>query len=436
MKSPQDNSLCVIGLGYVGLPTALTFSQAGYQVRGYDKNARLVEHLNAGHADINEAGIEDLLESSLKSGKFKAYNEIQVARAYFICVPTPVSGVSKAPDLTAVFSAVEAIKRVIKPGDLVVLESTSPVGTTRQIYQQLSDHLKSAYPGNSNRIFAAYCPERILPGKVLEELSSLDRVIGGIDSASSAMAKAFFSHLTKGHCYETDAETAEFVKLAENSFRDVNIAFANELKNLCQRHGVNVENVRTFANMHPRVDILQPGIGVGGHCIPVDPWFLVHASQKDDASVIHAARRVNDRQPRLIANQIVEEAQKNKCTKLAIFGLTYKANVNDFRESPALDIVKHLSEMGVFSIEVYDPFLKPGTNRKTLFGATAKDLADISQEAQLYIFLVAHDALRKPFLHLSEKSCRILDFCHLSAGVASGSDTRSKAKVFALAKAH
>lgn len=412
----DEKTLCVIGLGYVGLPTALMFAKAGYQVRGYDKSSALVAELNDGQTDMNEVGILELLRERLFAGMFKAYSEISQADAYFICVPTPVTETSHEPDLMAVFSAVDAIKQVLKPGDLVVLESTSPVGTTRLAYTKLMTHLRKIYPSASFHM--AYCPERILPGNVLEELQKLDRVIGGIDSTSASMAHHYFSKLTKGTCYETDAPTAEFVKLAENAFRDVNIAFANELKNLCQLQGVDVEEVRGFANMHPRVDILQPGIGVGGHCIPVDPWLLVNDSLKGDASVIRSARAVNDRQPILVARLVMAAIREHSATKLAVFGLTYKANVNDFRESPAMEVLKYLSLHSTVEMDLYDPFLKPHEALSAFRGAKQKHLVEFVP-SQLHVFLVAHDAFAPLVQRVATGGYPMLDFCNLS-GTTSG----------------
>lgn len=402
--------LCVIGLGYVGLPTALMFAKAGYKVKGYDNNSLLVAELNRCQTDMNEDGILDLLQFGLNNGTFKAYSEIPLADAYFICVPTPVREISHEPDLSAVFSAVNEVKKVLKPGGLVVLESTSPVGTTRLAYYELLRHLQEKNPGADFHM--AYCPERILPGNVLVELSQLDRVLGGINELSASIAHSYFSNITKGICYETDAQTAEFVKLSENSFRDVNIAFANELKNLCEIHGVDIEVVRGFANMHPRVDILQPGIGVGGHCIPVDPWLLLHDSPQEDDSVIYSARRVNDRQPILVAEKILANIRKYSHTKLAVFGLTYKANVNDFRESPALDIVKYLSNHSKCKIDLYDPYLENADQESMLHGATRRSLAKVAN-ADLYIFLVAHDEFVPLVNQYVDSGYAILDFCNL-----------------------
>ncbi len=401
---PPINSICVIGLGYVGLPTALTYSAAGFTVLGFDANAERVRSLNAGQTDIQETGIPELLASGLRTGKFKAFDAAQPADAYLICVPTPVTA-SNEPDLTAVMSAVESIRSVVKPGDLVVLESTSPVGTTRQIYEQLKRHAGA-------EIFAAYCPERILPGKILEELSTLDRVIGGVNPESATRARALFSKLTTGQCHETTAETAEFVKLAENSFRDVNIAFANELKNMCKLHEVDVNAVRRFANMHPRVEILQPGIGVGGHCIPIDPWFLIHGADPTKPSVIRAARLINNRQPHLVVDHVVELSKQNNYKKLAVFGLTYKADVNDFRESPAMEVLKSLADTRQFSIEAYDPFVRRGQNAESFPGTMIKDTSAIAA-ADLNVFLVAHREF-KPVLGDFEKQGRpTLNLCNL-----------------------
>lgn len=410
MSSSHRESICVIGLGYVGLPTALTFARSGLMVKGHDQNAQRVADLNAGKNLINEEGMQELLRDGLASGCFRAYDSVQPAEAFFICVPTPINDTS-APDLEAVFSAVDKIKKVIQPGNLVVLESTSPVGTTQRIYEELSRHLQQNNPG-AERIYAAYCPERILPGKVIEELTTLDRVVGGVDAPSAARAKRYFSSLTRGQCHETEAKTAEFVKLSENAFRDVNIAFANELKNLCSTHGVAINEVRRFANMHPRVQILEPGIGVGGHCIPIDPWFLIHDTPSSTPSVIRSARLVNNRQPHLVVNHVVELSKQNHYKKLSVFGLSYKANVNDFRESPAMEIVRNLADTKLFSIEAYDPFVQRGRNEEAFHSTMIKDMTSVSP-GELNLFLVAHNEFKPLISDFTEKKYPVLNFCAL-----------------------
>ncbi len=410
MASQHLKTICVIGLGYVGLPTALIFARAGLRVKGYDQNINLVADLNQGKTVINEDGMQAMLQDALAVGAFSAHDEIQPADAYFICVPTPIDEMN-APDLSAVWSAIEKVQTVLQGGNLVVLESTSPVSTTRQIYDKLTKHLQITKP-TVDRIYAAYCPERVLPGRIIEELTTLDRVVGGIDTESAELAKEYFSQITSGECYETQAETAEFVKLAENSFRDVNIAFANELKNLCDAHNVPVNEVRRFANMHPRVKILDPGIGVGGHCIPIDPWFLIHNKNDEKPSVIQAARLINNLQPLIVVDQVLALSQQHSYKRLSIFGLTYKANVNDFRESPAMEILRRLADTRLFAIEAYDPFIPHGKNEEQFPGTTMKDTHSVFP-GDLNLFLVAHNEFRPVVKEFSANNHPILNVCNL-----------------------
>lgn len=405
MNYSENNSICVIGLGYIGLPTALIFSQSGFKVMGYDSDQKRVSQLNSGDPKVSEPGLKDLLLQALESGMFKPYTEIQSADAYFICVPTPLDDNDHA-NLDAVYHAIEDIKVLIKPGDLVVLESTSPVGTTREIYNILMSSLKG------DELFMAYCPERVLPGKLIEELSNLDRVIGGVNEASSKAAKRYFSAITSGKCYETDAEIAEFVKLSENTYRDINIAYANQLKNLCDLHKVDMNQVRRFANMHPRVNILQSGIGVGGHCIPIDPWFLAQDKKKEDSSIIQTARKINDDQPLRVAEKIIKMAHEHNFTSLALYGLTYKENVDDFRESPALLIANLITKDVTFNVDLIDPYIGNITDTKLLQKENTNAVNMGSSLAQMHVFLTAHQGFKEYSDKLSASGTVVLSFCN------------------------
>jgi UDP-N-acetyl-D-mannosaminuronic acid dehydrogenase len=420
MDNIKKFSICVVGLGFVGLPTALLLASKQFEVFGYDKDTNLIDELRLGHISVSEIGLKSLLKKTLTSRKFKPCNKIQKADIYFICVPTPITEKSNQADLTAVLSVVKEIKRIIKPGDLIVLESTSPVGATEDIYNTLLDHVTKKYDDKQSQtnkfgsVFVAYCPERILPGKALYELSNLDRVIGGVNEQSSRFAMSLFRELTVGRCIQTDSKTAEFVKLAENSFRDVNIAFANELRDMCVAKSVEFTDVQKLANKHPRVQILQAGIGVGGHCIPVDPWFLLSSSRSEEAvaSVIRSARDINDRQPELVATEIKEFCKKNKINDIMILGLTYKADVNDFRGSPASKIVQFLSKSGELAISVCDPFLKSDHTIISFGEVKVEDIDSIS-EKELYVFLVAHKRFIEVYSDVSRNGHEVLNFCNL-----------------------
>ena len=289
----------VLGLGYIGLPTALCFASAGHDVRGYDTSNKKREQLELGKSGTDEPGIDEMLTKLMSTGKFEVIGMLTPADVHLICVPTPLDASKKKADLTAVNTAVKSLKSILKSNDLIVLESTSPIGTTRKIHEELKTC------EGVDALNTAYCPERLLPGNILHELSTLDRVIGGIDNVSSIKASKLYEEITSGTCHQTDSETAETVKLAENAFRDTNIAFANELDNICCENGVTTSAVIQLANMHPRVDILEPGIGVGGHCLPIDPLFLLQNSSPE-RSVIASSRKINDDRPIRIAKKFVK----------------------------------------------------------------------------------------------------------------------------------
>ncbi len=335
---PQaTRSVCVVGLGYIGLPTASLLCSRGYQVHGVDLALRVVDTINAGGIHIVEPDLDVMVRSAVSAGQLHASREVAPADIFLIAVPTPIDG-DKRPDMRAVESAARAIAPHLKAGDLVILESTSPVGTTEDRVARI---LAESGLVIGEDVFVAYCPERVLPGRILTELVENDRVVGGVNQASTDKAVDFYETFVRGEVIGTDARTAEMVKLTENSFRDVNIAFANELSMICASQGISVWNLIRLANRHPRVDILQPGPGVGGHCIAVDPWFIVDADP-ERARLIRSAREVNLSKPQWVVDRVRRATEMVKSPVIAVLGLAFKANVDDVRDSPAVDIARAL----------------------------------------------------------------------------------------------
>jgi UDP-N-acetyl-D-mannosaminuronic acid dehydrogenase len=336
------NTICILGLGYVGLPTAAVFAVNGFRVIGVDPRRDVVDAINAGEVPIEEVGLKTIVQAAVNSGNLSAHTGPAPADAFIIAVPTPIR-----PDHTADLSYVERAARSIVPhlraGNLVVLESTSPPGTTDGMLAAILAESGLA-PGKD--LHVAHCPERILPGRILAELVQNDRVVGGIDEASAQRAAAIYRRVVDGEVLVTSAIIAELVKLFENAYRDVNIAFANELARISRRWNADPWEVIQLANRHPRVDILRPGPGVGGHCIPVDPWFLVAASP-ELAQLIHAARKVNDSQPVWVAQRAMAELAGIAQPKVSVWGVAYKGNIDDARETPALQVIAQLEAKGV-----------------------------------------------------------------------------------------
>lgn len=353
--------ISIVGLGYIGLPTALAFASAGKKVNGYDVSARRVSEINSGTCPIaEEEGAEETLRKVLNSGLFKASSELIAAPVYVIAVPTPVVSGSNAPDLSIVDAAVGNIAPLLKKGDLIILESTSPVGTTEWIglrVQELRPDLDVfGSESNSPDVFVAYCPERVLPGRIMVEIINNDRMVGGLNPFSANAARKVYETFCRGTVSEaSSASVAEMVKLVENSFRDVNIAFANELSILSSKLKVDVHEVIELANHHPRVEILKPGIGVGGHCIAVDPYFLISGNE-EVCDLISAARRVDGRKQRWVLSNltaIINELLKSKSlVRVALLGMAFKPNVADVRNSPAVNIICGLSE-SASSVEIF-----------------------------------------------------------------------------------
>jgi len=351
----EFNKVSVIGLGYVGLPTAAVIANRGIDVLGVDVNSETVETINQGDIHIVEPDLDILVRSAVSSGKLSAATSPEPADAFIIAVPTPFKADNK-PDLTYLEQATKALAPVLVKGNLVVLESTSPVGTTAQIAAWLAEARPDlSFPSADNAdpdINIAHSPERVLPGRVLIELVDNDRVIGGLSDMCSQRARDLYSLFVNGSCHLTNAQTAELVKLAENAYRDTNIAFANEMSLVCNKLDIDVWQMIELANLHPRVEILKPGPGVGGHCIAVDPWFIVD-SAPEQTPLIQASRQVNDGKPGWVIEQTLKAAPANSA--IACLGLAYKADIDDLRESPAMAIVEQLAGRHTGEILVAEP---------------------------------------------------------------------------------
>lgn len=352
--------ISVIGLGYIGLPTAAVLASRGVEVIGVDISKDAVDTINEGEIHIVEPDLDIAVRSTVSIGKLRATTTPEKAQAFMIAVPTPFMG-DHEPDLSYIESATKAIAPVLEKGNIVILESTSPVGSTEKIAKWLAASRPDlSFPqqvGESADVNIAHCPERVLPGSVLQELVTNDRVIGGMTSACAARAKELYEIFVKGECFVTDSRTAEMAKLTENSFRDVNIAFANELSLICDELKINVWELIELSNRHPRVNILNPGPGVGGHCIAVDPWFIVSSSPKH-AKIIKAARLINDNKPLYVINKIRKVAEQFKDPVVACLGLAFKADIDDLRESPALNIVEQLATSKIGTLLIVEPNIK------------------------------------------------------------------------------
>ena len=381
----EFKSLCVIGMGYIGLPTASIFASKGLQVTGMDINQGIIEGLQAGQVHIFEPGLRDVVVEALEKGQLTISTEVTPADAFIIAVPTPFYE-DKRADMRAVVAACESIVPHLQQGNLVILESTSPPRTTLDIVTPILE--KSGLKAGEDFLLA-YSPERVLPGRILSELVENPRVIGGIDRASAEAGRDLYRFFVEGDIILTDATTAEMVKLMENTSRDINIAIANEFARLAQRFEVDIWEAISIANLHPRVEILRPGVGVGGHCISVDPWFLVEAAP-GDAALIKTARQVNDQQPAFVAGLIERAAGGLKGKTVALLGLSFKPNVDDLRESPAVDLVHHLQAMGA-DVYAYEPFrMDAGLEGVRQVGSLEAVLID----ADIIVLAVAHDQFK------------------------------------------
>ncbi|AGH81032.1 UDP-N-acetyl-D-mannosamine dehydrogenase [Psychromonas sp. CNPT3] len=405
------NTISVVGLGYIGLPTAAVIASNGIRVKGIDVNQHVIDIINQGKIHIVEPGLEELVKSVVAEGYLTAHTEPQSADAFLIAVPTPFKGADHEPDLKYIEAASKALASQLVKGNLVILESTSPVGATEKMAAWLAEaRPELSFPhtvkeGQVADILVAYCPERVLPGQVIRELVENDRVIGGMDEASTKAATLVYkSFVHKGNCIATTARTAEMVKLTENASRDSQIAFANELSMICDKQGINVWELIELANLHPRVNILQPGAGVGGHCIAVDPWFIVNQNP-EEAKLIHQARLTNDAKPLWVINKIEEAISNMVKPKIACLGLAFKPDIDDLRESPALNIIKNLVMSG-FDILAVEPNIDVlPTKLCDLGNIKLTDLHSALVDADLIVILVKH----QEFINLKSGS-KILDF--------------------------
>ncbi len=383
------SSLCVLGLGYIGLPTASIFATKGRRVLGVDVSASVVETINSGRIHIQEPDLDVLVRAAVQSGNLKAATKPAAADVFILAVPTPFvvsADGARKPDLSFVEAAARSIAPAVAAGNLIILESTSPVGTTEKVKGWLEAEL-AKLGRKVDGLLYAHCPERILPGQMLKELVSNDRICGGLTPAAAEKARDLYATFCTAQIFLTDARTAELAKLTENAYRDVNIAFANELSLICDRLGVDVWELIRLANRHPRVKILQPGPGVGGHCIAVDPWFIVDAAPAE-ARLLRTAREVNDSKPHHVVAQV--RAAAGPAAVVACLGLAFKANVDDLRESPAVEIAAHLAAAGlkVLAVEPHVAALP-----KALQGrAELVPLADALARASVVVLLVDHRA--------------------------------------------
>ena len=412
MKSFHD--VVVVGLGYIGLPTAVMFANSGLRVLGVEKNPDRIAAIQSGKATADEPQLELLLERSLSSGALEIGDAPEEAGAYIIAVPTPLSD-SGAMDYDLIGSAVAELANSLVPGALVILESTVSPGTTKRMAEQIRalrpDLIDS---DNKLRVEVAHCPERVLPGAIVEEFRTNDRVVGGLTNEAGEKAAQLYSQVTDGQVLVTSAETAELSKLAENAFRDVNIAFANELSNVADSYNIDIWELREIANRHPRVEILRPGPGVGGHCIAVDPWFII-SSAPQLTSLMQTARSVNDARPAWVVKKIQEIRSQAKHSRVRVYGVTFKANVDDTRESPALSVIDGLAASYPDEVvEVVDPKIEtlPETlEHSNIVLLTSDEAASLNPET-LHVCLVAHNEFKETLGEI-ERNHNFLDIAGL-----------------------
>lgn len=392
----QKRKVCVIGLGYIGLPTSALLANRGYMVHGVDVVQQVVDTINQGNIHIVEPELDTFVQAAVHSGKLKADIKPAESDIFIIAVPTPFHE-GYVPNIDYVLSATRSIAPYVKAGNIVILESTSPVGTTDQMEAILKEN-----GVDTSKLFIAHCPERVLPGHIMRELVSNDRIVGGTTPEATKVTAEFYREFVQGEVLETDAKTAEMAKLTENSFRDTNIAFANELSMLCDKFNINVWELIKLANRHPRVNILQPGAGVGGHCIAVDPWFIVHAGG-EMAKIIRTAREVNNYKTEWVIEKIKNavlkfETQNGRKAKVACMGLAFKPNIDDLRESPALYIARRLKADGLDILAV-EPNIESHKEFEII------EYKEATQKADIVAFLIAH----KEFKCLDVNN--ELDFC-------------------------
>ena len=400
-----DLKVVMMGLGYIGLPTAALIASRGIRVQGIDVNQSVVDTINEGKIHIVEPALDGLVKHVVERGFLKASTAVDTADVYLIAVPTPFKG-DHEPDLKYVESATKMIIPNLKEGNLFILESTSPVGATDKMAKIIFEER----PELKGKINIAYCPERVLPGNVIYELEHNDRVIGGLDKKSTTAAQNFYRHFVKGELHATNAKTAEMCKLVENSSRDVSIAFANELSIICDKAEINVWELIHLANKHPRVNILQPGTGVGGHCIAVDPWFIVSEFEKE-AIIIRNAREINNYKTEWVIEKIKSSAlqfelDNNRKPNIALMGLAFKPDIDDLRESPALLVADTLLSDGKYNLLLVEPNLEDSLK----YDLT--DYRELNGRADIVAYLVAHNQFKG-----LEFDCTVLDFCGIKKSI-------------------
>jgi len=376
--------ICVLGLGYIGLPTSSILAAKGYQVLGVDVSRKVVDTINSGKIHITEPDLDLFVKAAVQSGKLRASQTPEPSEAFIIAVPTPFKD-GKKPDLSYVEAATAAIIPHLQPGNLIILESTSPPQTCSHVILPL---LKKAGFTPGRDIFLAHCPERVLPGQIMREVVENERVIGGYTPECAEKAKELYASFVKGAIHMTDSTTAEMVKLVENSFRDVNIAFANELSLICDELKLNVWELIKLANLHPRVNILRPGPGVGGHCIAVDPWFIVDTCPQT-ARLIRTAREVNDGKPEFVVKKVMQAAERFKNPVIGVLGLAYKPDIDDLRESPAIEIAHELKRQNAGQLMVCEPYCNEHPDFELC------DLESTLKQADILVLLVAHQQFKK-----------------------------------------
>lgn len=394
------NNICVVGLGYIGLPTAAVFASRRYSVTGFDINPLVVKTINQGDIHIIEPELEILVRSAVREGYLVAANQPVPADVFIISVPTPIDDSDKRPDLSHVLDSVKRISGLLHPDNLVIIESTCPAGTTKAVAKLIADLrpdlVSDNTPSLNLKFHLAHCPERVLPGNVIREIVSNDRIIGGLTEEAGRKAAEFYSTIVHGECIITDTVTAEICKLTENAFRDVNIAFANELALICDDLDVDVWEVRKLANRHPRVNVLEPGPGVGGHCIAVDPWFLIDSSPKHSI-LLRAARSINDATPGVvlesIRNKVEDIKSRNNADRpiVSCLGITFKPDVDDVRGSPALYIVESLAEDSQIILKIVEPNCKELPASLKRENVMLSGLDEALDDTRLVVILVHHE---------------------------------------------
>jgi UDP-N-acetyl-D-mannosaminuronic acid dehydrogenase len=390
---PEFQNVAVIGLGYIGLPTAAVIASRGMRVVGVDVDEHVVKTVASGAIHIAEPDLEGLVQKVVSSGALKVATRSEPSDVFVIAVPTPIEEEKRA-DLKSVMKAVDSIAGVLRAGNLVILESTVPIGTTEEISKRIG-HIRpdlkiGMVESPDQGISVAYCPERVLPGRILTELVNNDRCIGGVTPHCARRAQRFYKSFVRGACIATTSRAAEMVKLTENAFRDTNIAFANELSLICHRYGINVWEVIDLANRHPRVNVLRPGPGVGGHCIAIDPWFIVE-SAPDLARLIKTSREVNDSKIAWTVEQAVALIEEQPYAKVACCGLAFKANVDDLRESPALEVTHQLASRYGARIKIVEPYINKLPARLANLGAELTELDEAIRSCEIAVVLVDHD---------------------------------------------